>query len=143
EFPTTSGKAGVEGHDLTQIHAAAVRSGTALQQADDELHKAQAQLKGPRSAMLPFVSGAVGPVDKVLKDTITQLEAGQRGMKLLMDLTAPETDARILLLSQDTLELRPTGGFIGTLGLIHFSHGTVALEDFRSYEDVPAAKDPL
>src|SRR5206468_8696635 len=86
DFPTTSGKTGVEGHDLSNIHAAAVRSGTALQQADDELRSAQEQLKGPRSAILPFVSGAVGPVDKVLKETITQLEAGQRGMKLLADL---------------------------------------------------------
>ena len=47
-------------------------------------------------------------------------------------LTAPDTDARILLLSQDTMELRATGGFIGSFGVFHFDHGTVKLERFDS-----------
>ena len=43
---------------------------------------------------------------------------------------------RLLLLSQDTLELRATGGFIGSFGVLRFSHGTARLEDFRATEDL-------
>jgi hypothetical protein len=141
-FPT-SGKTGVDGHDLTVMHDAAAASAAPIAAAEQQLALAHDALAGPRSAMLPFVSGAVRPVDKVVGDTRKQLVSAGKGLSLLADLTSKDTDARILLLSQDTLELRPTGGFIGSYGVIHFDHGTVSLEEYHSYEDLPAADPPM
>lgn len=40
------------------------------------------------------------------------LDGAGRGLDLLADLTAPTTDARLLVLDQDSLERRATGGFV-------------------------------
>lgn len=45
-------------------------------------------------------------------------------------------EVRLLLLSQDTLELHPTGGFIGSYGVLQFFKGTARLETFQATEDL-------
>jgi hypothetical protein len=142
DFPT-GGKAGVNGHDLSALHNAAVSSEAPIAQASHELHLARASLNGPRSAMLPMISSAAKPVAKLVDDARHTLDGATRGLGLMADLTAPTTDARILLLSQDTLEARPTGGFIGSFGVLHFDHGTVSLERYESYEDLPPPNPEL
>jgi hypothetical protein len=142
-FPTTSGKTSTDAHDLSAMHNAAVGSEAPIAQATRELDTAHAELNGPRGAMLPFVSGAVGPVDKVLQDTRKQLSGASKGLDLLARLTAPDADQQLLLLSQDTLELRPTGGYIGSYGVISFLNGQVSLADYQTYEDLPEADPPM
>jgi hypothetical protein len=72
----------------------------------------------------------------------TQLGAAGRGMTLLADLTSSATDARLLILSQDSLELRATGGYIGSYGVLHFANGTVKLEKYEASEDLPPPVPP-
>jgi hypothetical protein len=141
-FPT-SASAAVDGHDLSDFHAAATRSQAAVADADLRLARADSLLSGPSGAVLPPVSGPARAMRTELAKSRTELAAVGRGMSLLGDLTSPATDARLLLLSQDSLELRPTGGYVGSYGVIHFSHGTVTLEKYAATEDLPPAVPPV
>ncbi|MGQ0519601.1 MAG: DUF4012 domain-containing protein, partial [Actinomycetota bacterium] len=142
QFPT-SGAAGLDGHDLSAFHRAAVASGDALVQADRHLAAARRALAGPAGAMLPPVSGPARSMRQTVDDAHRQLEGARRGLALLADLTGPETEARVLLLAQDTMELRPTGGYIGSFGVLRFSKGTVALERYDSFEALPPPDPPM
>lgn len=70
--------------------------------------------------------------------SLGELDGPGRGLRLLAGLTASTTEARLLLLAQDSLELRPTGGYIGSYGVLRFSQGTVTLEKYEATEDLPA-----
>jgi hypothetical protein len=135
-FPT-SASAAIDGHDLTAFHDAAERSLAAVAEADLRLRRADAALAGPAGATLPLVSGPARAMRADLARGRSQLTGAGGGLTLLADLTGPTVEARLLLLAQDTLELRPTGGFIGSYGILHFSHGTVTLEKYEATEDLP------
>lgn len=141
-FPT-SASAGVEGQDLRPFHAAATRSQEAVREADQRLAVAAADLAGPAGAVLPPVSKPARAMRAELAEGRQQLAGALRGLALLADLTAPDTDIRLLVLAQDTLELRPTGGFIGSYGLLHFFHGTAKLEKYEATEDLPFPDPPM
>jgi hypothetical protein len=141
-FPT-SGTGGVDGQDLSAFRAAAVRSQAALRTAGAHLAAASHDLAGPAGATLPLVSGPARSIRADVARSRHQLEGAQRGLGLLADLTSPATDARLLMLSQDSLELRPTGGYIGSYGVIHFAHGTVSLEKYEATEALPPPEPPM
>jgi hypothetical protein len=141
-FPTSASST-VDGHDLSAFHAAAARSVTAVEQADRSLAGAEAALGGAAGAALPPVSGPARAMRDEIGRSRRQLAGATRGLALLGDLTLPEADVRLLLLSQDTLELRPTGGFIGSYGVLHFFHGTAKLEKYAATEDLPDPVPPM
>lgn len=141
-FPT-SASATIDGHDLTAFHQAANRSEAAVEAAGRHLAAASATLAGPAGAVLPPVSRPAKAMRAEIDDGRRQLEGLTRGLALLGYLTGPETDLRLLLLSQDTLELRPTGGFIGSYGVLTFAQGTARLDTFQATEDLPQPSPPL
>jgi hypothetical protein len=141
-FPT-SASATVDGHDLTAFHDAAARSQKAVELAGLHLTIAARTLDGPSAAVLPPISRPAKAMRAEIDEGRRQLAGVTRGLSLLGDLTSPTSDVRLLLLSQDTLELRPTGGFIGSFGVLQFAHGTARLEDFRASEDLPQPSPPL
>ena len=136
-FPT-SASAAVAGHDLSAFHAAAVRSQEAVADADRHLARARSALSGPAGAVLPLLSGPARSMRSEIDSGRRQLDRAGRGLALLADLTRPTTEARLLLLAQDSLELRPTGGYIGSYGVLRFSRGTVELDKYEATEDLPA-----
>jgi hypothetical protein len=141
-FPTSAGAA-VDGQDLSAFRAAAVRSQAAMVDVDRRLAHARAVLDGPSGAALPPVSGPARAMRAEVDRSRAQVAGLGRGLNLLVDLTGPTTEARLLLLSQDSLELRATGGYIGSYGVLHFSHGTVKLEKYEATEDLPAPDPPV
>lgn len=141
-FPT-SASATVDGHDLGAFHQAATRSETAVADAGRHLEAASTRLAGPANAVLPPISRAAREMRAEIEDGRRQLAGLTRGLTLLRDLTGPETEARLLLLSQDTLELRPTGGYIGSYGVLHFSRGTARLERYEATDALPPPSPPL
>ena len=141
-FPT-SASAAIDGHDLTAFHTAAVQSQAAVGDAERHLADARAALEGPAGAALPPVSGPARTMRTEVDRSRTELDGVSRGLALLADLTGPTADARLLLLSQDSLELRPTGGYIGSYGVLRFDHGTVDLETYAATEDLPAPVPPV
>jgi len=139
----TSGHKGVDGHDLSSLHDAITAASEPFARAGNELRLAAQDLQGPAHAFLPPVSSPARQVQGVVAEARRYLARARDTAALLADLTAPTTDARILLLSQDTLELRPTGGYIGSLGVLHFDHGAVVLERYQSYEELDFPNPPM
>ena len=140
-FPT-SASAALDGHDLSAFHAAAIRSLEAVAEADRHMAAARAALSGPGGAALPLVSAPARVMRAEIDRGRRELAGASRGLSLLGDMTGPTTEFRLLLLAQDSLELRPTGGYIGSYGILHFSKGTVTLEKYEATEDLPAANPP-
>lgn len=142
ELPT-AGRSGLDGHDLSAFHAATLGSGRALDRARAHLDRARRLVAGPAGALLPPVSGPARAVGRELDGAARDLDAARRGLRLLAELSAPDTEARILVLSQDSMELRPTGGFIGSFGVIRIAGGTARLERYESFEDLPPPDPPM
>jgi len=136
-FPT-SGRSGVEGHDLSGIHAVSVRSTDALANAGAHLMAAHRDLTGPAGAALPQVSGPTRDLLVTVDGIRRQLSSAEGGLRLLSGLTDPAVDVRLLLLSQDSMELRATGGFIGSFGVVHLARGTLTLERYQDVGTLPA-----
>ena len=132
-----SGATAIDGSDLSLFHGGATRAGDAIVRAGRHLEAAGAVLSGPSGAVLPQVSGPTRALRAEVEQAHRQLEGARRGLALLADLTAPSTRTRLLVLAQDSLELRPTGGYVGSYGVLTFSAGTVALETYRATEDLP------
>jgi hypothetical protein len=141
-FPS-SGVAGLEGHDLSAFHAAAAAADTHVAEARVHLDRAAELLEGPAGAVLGPVHGPARTLAAIVDDQRTTLDRGHRALQLLGDLTASGSDTRLLLAAQDTQELRPTGGYIGSYGILHVHDGVVELESYESFEDLPAADPPL
>lgn len=141
-FPT-SGAVAVDGHDLSAFHDAALGAEAALVEAEAHVRAAADIVDGPAGAMLPQLSSPARSLAGTIDDAITQLDGAERGLALLADLTAATTEARILVASQDSMELRATGGFIGSFGVIRFSQGTAVLERYDSYEALPPPDPPM
>lgn len=135
-FPTAGG-VGIDGHDLSGFHRAALDAEGALVQAEAHVRRAAGLADGPAGAFLPMVSGPGRSLTSTIDDALTQLDGAERGLALLADLAAPTTDARILLLAQDTLELNATGGYIGSYGVLEFRRGRVDLTEYAATEDLP------
>ncbi len=133
----------LEGSNLAPLHQGALDARAPLETARRALTVAKAEMRGPAGASLPPLSGPARSALPVLDDTTRQLDTVRRGLDLLAGLTSPAADARILILSQDTLEARATGGFIGTFGVIHFAHGTVALERYSAAGQLSTPNPPM
>lgn len=141
-FPTSTSSA-LDGQDLSAFHSAAVRSADAAAGAEAHLVTARDILAGPAGAILPPVSGAARAIRSDVDDGRRRLDRVRQGLAVLADLTDPRTELRLLLVAQDSLELRPTGGYIGSYGVLQFSKGTVRLETYQATEDLPSPQPPL
>lgn len=133
----TSGALGIDGHDLSAVHVAATRSRRAIAEADTAFRAADERLAPLTKSALPPIASAARDLRSELDAAASQLYGGDKVLQLVGDLTAPGTHARILVLSQDTMELRATGGYIGSFGVVDFDGGTARLERYDSFESLP------
>lgn len=141
-FPT-SGHTAVDGFNLAGFHGATETGAKAVEEADHHLVAARQALQGPAGALLPQISGPAREMLAMLDEAHRQLAAGARGLGLFADLTAADTDARLLILSQDSMELRATGGFVGSYGVLHFKGGTAKLEQYTDAGDLHLPDPPM
>lgn len=132
----------LERREFSDFHRAAVDSSAALARARRRLDRAAETIDGVRGAMLPMVSGPGRAVGRDIDRARRQLRTGERALGLLADLTDPRTDARLLLLAQDTFELRATGGYQGSYGVLHFAGGRIRLERYEAAETLPFPDPP-
>jgi hypothetical protein len=133
----------VDGHDLSAVHTAAVASDTAFRRAQGHLATARGLLEGPAGARLPQVARPAKAFLAELDHASAQLVTTERALRLTGELTAPETDVRLLVLAQDSMELRATGGLIGSYGVLHIAHGTARLEEYDDVGVLPNPKPPM
>lgn len=140
-----SGVPGIDGHDLSGLHTAVMASDAAFRRAQGHLDTARRLLEGPAGALLPSVARPAKAFLAELNRAAAQLVTTERGLRLTGQLTAPETDVRLLVLSQDSMELRATGGLIGSYGVLRLAHGAARLEEYAEVGALPSpdpAMDP-
>lgn len=114
--------------------------------SDSEMGIAEAQLKSP--TMQTLLNGSVGRLLPISSDQFTrqlgQMRTGigqaRQAVALLPELTGFYGKRTLLVVLQNNMELRPTGGFIGSYGLLTFEEGW--LKDLK-IEDVYTADGAL
>jgi hypothetical protein len=118
---------------LRAVHASLERGVKVLNAAIDQL----ATLNGYR---------LVGPIASARDDLATEMprisaraESAERGVGALLVFAGGSGPRRYLFLSQNPDEVRPTGGFIGTYGLLVAEPGQLKLERFESIDGWLAA----
>ena len=120
-----SGAAG----SLRSVHAAMAKGIDALDQSIDEV----AELNGYR---------LIGPLADARADLARRLPRARRqagraagGLDAFLAFAGAEGPRRYLVFSQNPDEVRPTGGFIGTYGVIAANADGIALERFAGIEE--------
>lgn len=93
----------------------------------------------PSSLLLPQLHAARASAIQRLGDVAEKAATAKSLYGLATDLSAPGKVTRLLLLSQDTWELRPSGGFIGSYGILEIRNGRIHLD---SYEDATTLPPP-
>ncbi|HUR17786.1 MAG TPA: DUF4012 domain-containing protein [Acidimicrobiales bacterium] len=139
----TSATASLNGHDLAGLHASATEAAADLALAERHLRAAGRFLRGPSGAALPPVSRLASKLASEVKRGRQEVAGARRGLGVIASLTASGRETRLLLLSQDSLELRPTGGYVGSYGVLHFSAGNVTLERYDATENLPEPQPRL
>jgi hypothetical protein len=130
-------------HSLSRVHGAAVHSEAEVEQAALRLAAAGLALQGPVGAFLPPISErAQRMLDKVGRAE-TQFDEARGGLNILAGLTAPGVDARLLVVALDSTELRPTGGDIGSFGVVHIHDGKADLERYAASDSLPLPDPPM
>src|SRR5581483_4599966 len=103
---------------LTSLdHAAALRQGVPADQLSGPL-------RSGRAALATFDRHRAA-----LHDDLTLLVQLPGAARSVLGMNGPRTYA---ILGQNSAELRPTGGFIGSLGVVTVDHGTIVAQDYRS-----------
>ncbi|HEY3544683.1 MAG TPA: DUF4012 domain-containing protein [Propionicimonas sp.] len=85
--------------------------------------------------LVPPLAGAVTELQAQLKPLAPLLQRSQSMLDLERYLFS--TQHRFLLVSQNSAELRPTGGFMGTYGLVEFGPDGFALTKFTDVYQLP------
>ena len=89
------------------------------------------------NGLVPQLADAVGKVQKLLEPIQPLLSRSQAFLDLERYFFS--TDHRFLLLSQNNAQLRPSGGFIGTYGLVSLGPSGFKLERFEDVYKLPGA----
>ena len=113
---------------LRSTHASLAPAVAAIQQAADRV----ADVKG--SWLLPPLSRARDDLSRRLPRIRTRAESAEEGTAALIAFAGGSGPKRYLFLSQNPDEVRPTGGFIGTYGVLTADAGRINLERYDGIE---------
>ena len=118
---------------MASLVALMATSQDAVDRIDANLKRANAMLaKVPAGLFEPIEDARVLMVDKV-SEYGPLIEAYAQNDELIPAVLGWDAPKRYLVLAQNPAELRPTGGFIGTYGIITFDKGRITE---RRFEDV-------
>jgi hypothetical protein len=123
--------------DLTQAREAMSEAMPMIASAQTRLEAARRSLAGPSGALLPPISSAARDMDAEVVEMSSRLARARDGLNVAVDLLSDGHKTRVLLVAQNSLELRATGGFIGSFAVIEIDGPKVALVDYRASEDLP------
>ena len=109
-------------HTLVEARPKLVGATERLQQLEESLASVQVRDldESNRSALL------------ALRQRLPQAITTLREATLLLDLLGAQQTRRYLLVSQNPDELRATGGYIGSAGVVEASHGSIRLVEYGS-----------
>ena len=107
-----------------------------LAQAAAELAQADTALKGVTPAALPAqLQAPVATLQQAVPRSRELLDTFLDQSRILLAVLGAEREREYLLLLQNNHELRPTGGFIGSLALVNVDRGVVEDIDVQSVYD--------
>lgn len=112
--------------ELPRLTASIDRALAVTESAEEE------DMVGPLDRAVASVAESLTPV----RDQVAQVRAGVR---LIARSAEPGKPLRLLFLAQDSWELRPSGGFIGSYGILELGNGTITM---TSYADATTLGDP-
>jgi len=108
---------------------------------------ASASLRNAEETLASVPVGLAGPIDNARQEMVARLSTYAPLVDTYVELSAdlPEIlgwdgQRRYLVLAQNPAELRATGGFIGSYGLVSFDRGRVTE---RTFQDVYLLDDPV
>ena len=119
---------------LRTTHASLAPAVGAIEQAASRV----AEVEG--SWLLPPLSRARNDLERRLPRIRTQAQSAEEGMAALIAFAGGSAPKRYLFLSQNPDEVRPTGGFIGTYGVLTADAGRINLERYDSIESWTLAR---
>ena len=123
--------------DLSALHDTARTSEATFRRTHEHLVSARRLLEGPAGAVLPPVSKAARALLAKVETITTRVSKAEQALALAGRVTAPGTSLRLLVLAQDSLELRPTGGLIGSFGILQIVDGKAQLEHYADAGALP------
>ena len=107
--------------------------------AQQDLEQAQAfRARIDEHAVLPMLRGSLAPLatwDKqwpALQTDLSLLVQLPPVLQAVLGFNGPRTYA---ILGQNSAELRPTGGFLGSLGIVSVANGAITQQDYKSIYD--------
>jgi sortase (surface protein transpeptidase) len=122
-----------EGQDVASLVAA-------LAPARDELRAASARLSAAESKLETIDTGSLDDTARGLAVTLRERVPGLRARIALLaelpGLLGQDGPRSYLILGQNRDELRPTGGFIGTSGIVTFDRGRLVRREYGSSYDL-------
>lgn len=99
-------------------------SQTYLAKADQDLSEARALLAGKNfPSSIPLLGGSIESLSKKLADYSGLVKKGRAISAILPEVVAVNGSKTYLILLQNNMELRPTGGFIGSYARVFFEAG--------------------
>jgi hypothetical protein len=111
---------------LPRVLDALVTARPALRSASDHLDAANAAMARIKRPLSPRIEQLVERADKLM----TLAQQGMGGVLVAPELLGSDGPRTYLVLVQNSDELRPTGGFISTLGRVVISHGAIITQTF-------------
>ena len=105
-------------------------------QAEEALAKAEKSLGQIDSVVLPpEISGQLTTMAESTQRIRAALKGFMERSDVVLSMLGAERDKQYLLVFQNNHEMRPTGGFIGSIGLVHIDRGAVEAIDINSVYD--------
>ncbi len=104
--------------------------------AQAALEDAVENLNGVNTLLLPAsVKEPAQMLKEVVPELLASIQSFNEQSDLLLSVLGAQEDRRYLLVFQNNHELRPTGGFIGSLGVVNVSRGQVEEVDVQTVYD--------
>ena len=144
---------GVSEADVPALVAALAEAAPELRVAIEQLVSAQERVAVyDRYRLLGPLESAYQQVNRRLTEAADRAVRSERALTVALDLAGAEAPRRFLLLSQNPDEPRPTGGYMGTYGVLSSDAGRLDLERYAAMGDwhtanpeaaVPASQTPF
>jgi Protein of unknown function (DUF4012) len=113
----------------------------------DSAAAANTSVERARRALDAIPAGAVGPLDSIVAEISGRIDEYGPALAAYVDASERlpailgwDEPRRYLVLTQDPAEIRPTGGFIGSYGIVEFDKGRITDRFFR---DVSLLDQPI
>ena len=96
-----------------------------------------------RASLIPPLRRATEQLSDALGAVARQLRAAHAADVFVARAAEPGPPLRLLFLAQDTWELRPSGGFIGSYGILEVGNGTLHLSQYADATNLPDPVTPM